>query len=322
MSWTASVTSGGSWLSITSGLSGMDAGTITSSYDQNTGSQRTGTIRVTASEATGSPIDVTVTQSGPCTYSISPTSEHFSSSGGTDSVSVTAESGCDWTATSNDSWISIISGSSGSGNGTVSYSVSSNSSANSRTGTMTIAGEIFTVTQSGNNMAGVFIADFGSNEVMKVYPDGTECFKVGSFNFLNQGAVSANLSKGTVMVADSNNDRIVEVSENGEVISSAYGFSYPPDVSIKNPPPEGVVLSLPLKGDKNASCPQRGRGLLSPIRIKIAEIICFQLIVLVPLDISHICVSCRHPNRLYQHNNLLTKNDYPNRAFSSTFEIY
>ena len=34
---------------------------------------------------------------------------------------------------------------------------------------------------------------------------------------------------------------------------------------IKNPPPEGVVLSLPLKGDKNASCPQRGRGLLSPI---------------------------------------------------------
>ena len=32
---------------------------------------------------------------------------------------------------------------------------------------------------------------------------------------------------------------------------------------IKNPPPEGVVLSLPLKGDENASCPQRGRGIVS-----------------------------------------------------------
>ena len=30
----------------------------------------------------------------------------------------------------------------------------------------------------------------------------------------------------------------------------------------KNPPPEGVVLSLPLKGDKNASCPLRGRGVV------------------------------------------------------------
>lgn len=31
---------------------------------------------------------------------------------------------------------------------------------------------------------------------------------------------------------------------------------------INNPPPEGVVLSLPLKGDENASCPQRGRGVV------------------------------------------------------------
>ena len=35
------------------------------------------------------------------------------------------------------------------------------------------------------------------------------------------------------------------------------------DIIIKNPPPEGVVLSLPLKGDENASCPQRGRGIVS-----------------------------------------------------------
>jgi hypothetical protein len=63
MPWTAAVTSGGDWLSITSGASGTDAGTITCAYKANTGTaSRTGTIRVTATGATGSPKDVTVTQ--------------------------------------------------------------------------------------------------------------------------------------------------------------------------------------------------------------------------------------------------------------------
>jgi hypothetical protein len=64
MSWTASVVSGGEWLTITSGSSGSNAGTITCGYTANTGTaSRTATIRVTASEASGSPADVTVTQS-------------------------------------------------------------------------------------------------------------------------------------------------------------------------------------------------------------------------------------------------------------------
>lgn len=82
-----------------------------------------------------------------CTYSIPPTSQSFSSAGGSGTVSVTAGRGCSWTATSNDSWITITSGSSGSGNGTVNYSVAPNLTTSSRTGTMTIAGQTFTVTQ-------------------------------------------------------------------------------------------------------------------------------------------------------------------------------
>jgi len=35
-----------------------------------------------------------------------------------------------------------------------------------------------------------------------------------------------------------------------------------PKKKIKNPPPKEVVLSLPLKGDENASCPRRGRGVI------------------------------------------------------------
>jgi hypothetical protein len=92
-------------------------------------------------------VDFTAT-SVSCTYSISPTSQSFNSSGGTGSVDVTTQSGCSWTAISNVSWITITSGSSGTGNGTVNYSVSTNTGSQ-RTGTITIAGETFTVTQEG-----------------------------------------------------------------------------------------------------------------------------------------------------------------------------
>ena len=64
MLWTAAVTSGGSWLSITSGSGGTDSGTITCAFNANTGtSARRGKVRVTAPGAAGSPVDVTVTQS-------------------------------------------------------------------------------------------------------------------------------------------------------------------------------------------------------------------------------------------------------------------
>jgi len=82
-----------------------------------------------------------------CTYSISPTSQSFGSSGGTGSVSVTTQSGCSWTAVSNASWITITSGSSGTGSGTVNYSVAANTGTSSRTGTITIADQTFTVSQ-------------------------------------------------------------------------------------------------------------------------------------------------------------------------------
>lgn len=66
LSWTAAVTSGDSWLSITSGNSGTNAGTIACTFLANTDiSPRTGTVRITAPDATGSPKDVTVTQAKP-----------------------------------------------------------------------------------------------------------------------------------------------------------------------------------------------------------------------------------------------------------------
>jgi PKD repeat protein len=92
----------------------------------------------------------------PCSYTIAPASQAMPAAGGTGTVTVTAAIGCTWTATSSASWITITSGASGSGNGTVSYTAAPNSSASSRTGTVTIAGQTFTVTQAGT--AGVKLA--------------------------------------------------------------------------------------------------------------------------------------------------------------------
>jgi hypothetical protein len=82
---------------------------------------------------------------GNCSFSIFPTGRSFPASGGEASVSVIAPDGCAWTAVSNVGWITILSGASGSGNGTVIYSVASTS--RPRSGTMTIAGQTFTVRQ-------------------------------------------------------------------------------------------------------------------------------------------------------------------------------
>jgi hypothetical protein len=64
MTWTTTITSGNDWLLVTSGAEGTNTGTIACAYSTNTNkTSRTGTIRVTAPGAAGSPTDVTITQS-------------------------------------------------------------------------------------------------------------------------------------------------------------------------------------------------------------------------------------------------------------------
>jgi len=93
--------------------------------------------------------DVPADCGGTCTFSVSPTNASFTAAGGTSTVNVTTSAGCDWTAVSNNSFITINSGAGGSGNGIVNYSVAENTSPSSRSGSMTIAGINVTVTQNG-----------------------------------------------------------------------------------------------------------------------------------------------------------------------------
>lgn len=88
------------------------------------------------------------TINGPCTFTLAPTSASVPSTASSASVSVTAASGCAWTAVSNSGFITVTSGASGSGNGAVGYNVAANTTTSARSGSITIAGQTFTITQA------------------------------------------------------------------------------------------------------------------------------------------------------------------------------
>jgi len=135
--WTASSTA--PWLAVTAGASGNGNGTVRYQAAANTGPQRTGTI-VAGGQT------FTVVQDGGCTIAISPAGQNVPSGGASGSFAVNAGGGCTWTATANATWIAITSGASGTGGGTIQFTAAANSGA-SRSGTITIGGQTFTVTQ-------------------------------------------------------------------------------------------------------------------------------------------------------------------------------
>jgi len=99
--------------------------------------------------ASSASVIVNVNSGGACNYSLTPNSISVESGAASGTVALAAGSGCSWTASSNASWLTLNSASSGSGDGTVDYSYAANSDNIGRTGTLTIAGQTFTVTQAG-----------------------------------------------------------------------------------------------------------------------------------------------------------------------------
>ncbi len=139
--WTA--VSNASFITVTAGASGTGNGTVTYSVAANTGAARTGTLTVA-----GQTVTITQDAAGSCVYTLSATSATVSGGGATSNVTVTTDGTCAWTAVSNASFISVTAGSSRTGSGTVTFAVTANPGASTRTGTLTIAGQTFTVTQN------------------------------------------------------------------------------------------------------------------------------------------------------------------------------
>jgi len=117
--WTASTST--PWIAL-GATSGTSPGTVTFTVASNsTIAVRTGTIRVSFP---GGSADATITQAAAtCNFVLNPQSGNLTAAGGTGSFTVTpSDAACAWGATSDSSWLSIVSGQNGVGPGTVTYS--------------------------------------------------------------------------------------------------------------------------------------------------------------------------------------------------------
>jgi hypothetical protein len=117
-----------------------------------------------------------------CAFRLSATNVTLAAKGGSKHVSVKVKStDCPWTAVSNDPFITITSGTSGTGGGRVNYTVPGNTNTTALTGTMTIAGQTVTVNQAAGGCAYSFspkvrkIKAGGGPATVKVKPNFNDC---------------------------------------------------------------------------------------------------------------------------------------------------
>ena len=109
------------WITVTAGSSGSGAGTVAYSVAANTGSEsRSGTLSIGGQTHA-------VSQDGRaptvCSYQIGPDQAVYNKDAASGTFAVTAPASCAWTAVSNASWLTVVTGAQGSGNGTVAYAV-------------------------------------------------------------------------------------------------------------------------------------------------------------------------------------------------------
>ena len=134
-----SATSTGPWVAIVSAPGGAGDGAVTVRAAANTGPPRTGTVAVEGQV-------VTIHQASGCSYAVSPPMLAFGLLGGTGTASITTAPGCTWRATTQDSWIRLVSDGQGTGSGSITIGVGLSFA--TRTGTVTIEGQRLSVRQN------------------------------------------------------------------------------------------------------------------------------------------------------------------------------
>jgi WD40 repeat protein len=224
--WNAA--SDSSWLSVAvGGNSGSGPGMITAWANANqTTAPRIGHVTVAGKV-------VTVTQDGiTCGYAISPKNRSFTAEGGSAFVNMAAQDACSWSAVSNDNWITITSGATGSGYGTIYYSVSANTTGSDRTGTLAIAGQTFTVVQTAENQGAPDILWTGVGHTAQVNavafsPDGQMLASASSDHTVklwrvSDGTLLATLHAGIDPSATTHQDVVntVAFSHDGTILAS------------------------------------------------------------------------------------------------------
>ena len=152
--WTAAATA--PWLSVVSGGSGLGNATVTYRVAANPdATSRTGSLT-----AGGQTHTVTQTGLSNCTVDLNKYQDSFSVAGGTGSFDVSASSSCAWVAASAAGWARVTDPSGGLGTGSrrVTYVVDASADAAPRSGSITVGGRTFTITQAGTTACDYSVA--------------------------------------------------------------------------------------------------------------------------------------------------------------------
>ncbi|HPC17179.1 MAG TPA: carboxypeptidase regulatory-like domain-containing protein [Candidatus Hydrogenedentes bacterium] len=142
MPYFAAVVQGGEWLTLDTGVQGIDAGTVRASYTQNTAYEsRTGVILITAPNAVNGPLSVTIVQARapyPAQLRVIPRSQSVGAAEGTTSFTVSNGGELDLTytavAVSGTDWMSITGGAVGTNSGVITVAFAANPSVGERIG--------------------------------------------------------------------------------------------------------------------------------------------------------------------------------------------
>ena len=146
--WTATSTS--SYLTFQNGTGRTGSGTVTFNIAANTAT----TARTASSTVAGQTFTVSqAAATAACTYAINPASISVSDTVASGTITVTTQAGCAWAATSASSFLTFQNGTGRTGTGTVTFSVAANTGTIARTGSGTVAGQSFTVSQSAPSQA-------------------------------------------------------------------------------------------------------------------------------------------------------------------------
>lgn len=167
------------WLTIPVGSTGTGNGTISWSAAANSSpTARTG--RITVGDAS-----FTIQQEGGnCSYTLSPTSQAITNFGGAGTFTITTA--CQWSAASTASWLTITSPATGTGIGTLSFRADPNPTPAERTGSITVGGGAFLVTQAGTACS----LNISASALDLTASGGAGSFEVDVVNGCNWTAVS------------------------------------------------------------------------------------------------------------------------------------
>jgi uncharacterized repeat protein (TIGR01451 family) len=239
------------WITITQS-DGWSGGRVFYTVAANGGGPRADTMTI-AGET------FTVTQAGTCNAAPTTSSAVVPSYSTLNYIDVVADPGCPWMAVSNDSWIVMVDGTSGSGNGTVSYYVQPSGSPLPRFGTITVADHLFTVKQRGDTVKVDFDRDRRSD--IGYYRDGLWSILQSSENYNTDAPLFFSWGRAGLppIVADFDGDGRADIgyveppassqSATYAILLSSRGYSFAPGDPLFVPAGYPSLGDTPVIGD-------------------------------------------------------------------------